>query len=99
MYDVHACTCTYTLCHVIRYVRSAQYSITLHYDCTQGDSNTQGNLRTRDTMGPTILSLVERSSLSQRSNNTQKYKNGVEKGVLCKEVALNSEGPLSEVQL
>ena len=31
------------------------------------------NLWTRDTMGPMILSLVERSSLSQRSNNTQKY--------------------------
>ncbi|CAI8046273.1 hypothetical protein GBAR_LOCUS25578 [Geodia barretti] len=32
-----------------------------------------GTLRTRDTMGPTILSLVERSSPSQRSNNTLKY--------------------------
>jgi hypothetical protein len=31
------------------------------------------NLRTRDAMGPTILSLVERSSLSQRSNNTLQY--------------------------
>ena len=29
----------------------------------------QLDLPTRDTMGPTILSLVERSSLSQRSNN------------------------------
>ena len=35
--------------------------------------NIQWNLRTRDTMGPTILSLVERSSLSRRSNNTLKY--------------------------
>ena len=33
----------------------------------------QWNLRTRDTMGPMILSLVERSSLSRRSNNTLKY--------------------------
>ena len=33
----------------------------------------QWNLRTRDTMRPMILSLVERSSLSRRSNNTLKY--------------------------
>ena len=33
----------------------------------------QWNLRTRDTMGPTTLSLVERSFLSRRSNNTLKY--------------------------
>ena len=33
----------------------------------------QGNLRTRDTLGLIVLSLVERLSLSQRKNNTLKY--------------------------
>ena len=35
--------------------------------------NVQWNLQTRDTMGTTTSSLVERSSLSQKSNNTLKY--------------------------
>ena len=50
-------------------------------------------------MGPTILSPVERSSLSRRSNNTLKYRHGVETSVLCREVAPISEGLLSEVLL
>ena len=37
------------------------------------DEGSSENLRTRDTMGPMILSLVERSSLARRSNNTLKY--------------------------
>ena len=36
------------------------------------DVQAQLNLQTRDTMGSTILSLVERSSLSQRSNDMLK---------------------------
>ena len=50
-------------------------------------------------MGPTILSLVARSSLSLGSNNTLKYQHGVETSALCKEVVPISEGPLSEVPL
>ena len=42
--------------------------VNLNVRCTRG-SQLQWNLRTKDTMGPAILSLVERSSLSQRSNN------------------------------
>ena len=40
-----------------------------YYDVHEVHSQLQWNLWTRDTMGPTILSLVERSSLSRRSNN------------------------------
>ena len=45
-------------------------------------------------MGPTILSLVERSSLYRRSNNTLKYQHGVETSVFCREAVPISEVPL-----
>ena len=46
-------------------------------------------IRTRDTLGATLLSLVERLSLSQ-------VKHGAATSVLCREVVPISEGPLSE---
>jgi regulatory factor X 4 len=50
----------------------AVYSTVL-WQCLGKNFSIQWNLQTRDTMRPTILSLVERSSISQRSNNRLKY--------------------------
>ena len=56
-----------------------------HLHVYTGGTSEQGTL-----MEPTILSLVEGSSLSQRSNNTLKY---YETSVPCREVV-----PISEVK-
>ena len=63
----------------IRGIRNKSRDQVCMYVCMYVDwksvrhSTAQCNLRTRDTMGPTILSLVERLSLLWRSNNTLKY--------------------------
>ena len=41
--------------------------------CVMCEKHVQWNLRTRDTLGLIVLSLVERSFLSRRYNNTLKY--------------------------
>ena len=72
-YHLHSFTVT-MLCHRALYFVSLSYlpyrvvskSITFY-------TGIQWNLRTRDTLGATILSLVERLSLSQKENNTLKY--------------------------
>ena len=68
--------------------------------CTwMGQLELQWNLRTKDTLGLIVLSLVERLSLSRRLNNTLKYEHGAATSVLCREVVPISEGSLSEVPL
>ena len=59
----------------------------------------QWNLRIKDTLGPAILSTVEKFSSSQRLKMNYCYRKGVQKCVLCWEVVPFSEDPLSEVPL
>ena len=59
----------------------------------------QWNLRIKDTLGPAIVSSVERLSSSYTLKMNYYYGKGVQNCVLCLEVASISEGPLSEVPL
>ena len=59
----------------------------------------QWNLRIRDTLGPAILSSVERLSSSRRVKMIYCYGKGVQNDVLCWEAVPFLEGPLSEVPL
>ena len=53
----------------------------------------------KDTLGPAILSTVERLSSSQRLKMNSCYGKGAQNCVLCWEVVPISEGPLSEIPL
>ena len=56
----------------------------------------QWNLRIKDTLGPVVLSYVERLSSSRRLKMNDCYEKGVQNCVLCWEVVPFSEGPLSK---
>ncbi len=58
-----------------------------------------GNLRVKDTLGTTILSLVGRLSSFRKLKMYYKYTFGDMGSVLCREVVPFSEGPLLEVPL
>ena len=52
-----------------------------------------------DTLGMSILSIVQRLSLLQRYKCMDIYRQGAKKFVHCREVVHSSECPLSEVPL